>query len=180
MYLRGKAAGTAAAVFLSLSLPSQAGAYPASDGREAGDTLRLTLSEVFSRIETENKTMKMLRSAQEASDEGIRAAKNARLPELKAELNVSYIVDAFRTDRNLSNFTKAPATHFGNGFTREAQQVVYAGGAVNAGISIAESQAGLASARIDKSRQGLRLMTAGQCIDLFRIDNDIRVYKENI
>ena len=175
-----KAAGVAAAVFLSLSLPSKAGEYQASNVREAGDTLRLTLSEVFSRIETENRTMEMLRSAQEASDEGVKAARNARLPELNAELNVSYIGDAFLTDRDFSNFTKAPSPHFGNGFTLEAQQVVYAGGAVNAGIQIAEKQASLASAQIDKSRQGLRLMAAGQCIDLFRIDNNIKVYNENI
>ena len=179
-FRKSKAAETAVAVFLSLSLPSQASAFPASDGVTVGDTLRLTLSGVFSRIETENRTMAMLRSAQEASEEGIRAARNARLPEVNAELNVSYIGDAFLTDRNFSNFTKAPSPHFGNGFTLEAQQVVYAGGAVNAGIRIAENQAGLASAQIDKSRQGLRLMAAGQCIDLFRIDNDIKVYKENI
>lgn len=29
-------------------------------------------------------------------------------------------------DRNFSYFTKAPSSHFGNGFTLEAQQVVYA------------------------------------------------------
>ncbi len=179
-FRKSKAAETAVAVFLSMSLPSQAGTFPASDVRAAGDTLRLTLSEVFSRIETENRTMEMLRSAQEASDEGVKAARNARLPELNAELNVSYIGDAFLTDRNFSNFTKAQSPHFGNGFTLEAQQVVYAGGAVNAGIRIAEKQASLASAQIDKTRQGLRLMAAGQCIDLFRIDNDIRVYKKNI
>lgn len=98
------------------------------------DTLRLTLTDVFTRIEIENQTMSMLRSAQEAAEEGIKSAKNAKYPEINAELNVSYIGDGFLTDRDFSNFTKAPSPHLGNGFTLEAQQVVYAGGAVNAAV----------------------------------------------
>ena len=82
--------------------------------------------------------MTMLRTAQEAAKEGIKSAKNAKYPEINAELNVSYIGDCFLTDRDFSNYTKAPSPHFGNGFTLEAQQVVYAGGAVNAAVKMAE------------------------------------------
>lgn len=144
------------------------------------DTLRLTLTDVFTRIENENQTMSMLRTAQEAAEEGIKSAKNARYPEINAELNVSYIGDCFLTDRNFSNYTKAPSPHFGNGFTLEAQQVVYAGGAVNAAVRIAEHEGHMSEAVISKSRQGLRLMAAGEYLDLFRTDNSIKVYKENI
>lgn len=144
------------------------------------DTLRLTLTDVFTRIENENQTMSMLRTAQEAAEEGIKSAKNARYPEINAELNVSYIGDCFLTDRNLSNYTKAPSPHFGNGFTLEAQQVVYAGGAVNAAVKMAEHEGHMSEAVISKSRQGLRLMAAGEYLDLFRTDNSIKVYKENI
>lgn len=144
------------------------------------DTLRLTLTDVFSRIENVNQTMSMLRTAQEAAEEGIKSAKNARYPEINAELNVSYIGDSFLTDRNFSNYTKAPSPHFGNGFTLEAQQVVYAGGAVNAAVKMAEHEGHMSEAVISKSRQGLRLMAAGEYLDLFRTDNSIKVYKENI
>lgn len=144
------------------------------------DTLRLTLTDVFTRIENENQTMSMLRTAQEAAEEGIKSAKNARYPEINAELNVSYIGDSFLTDRNFSNYTKAPSPHFGNGFTLEAQQVVYAGGAVNAAVKMAEHEGHMSEAVISKSRQGLRLMAAGEYLDLFRTDNSIKVYKENI
>lgn len=189
MKMRTMAAESAVAVFLSMLLTASpqalAGNIDNNPQRQepAGaisDTLRLTLTDVFTRIENENHTMSMLRTAQEAAEEGIKSAKNARYPEINAELNVSYIGDSFLTDRNFSNYTKAPSPHFGNGFTLEAQQVVYAGGAVNAAVEMAEHEGHMSEAVISKSRQGLRLMAAGEYLDLFRTDNSIKVYKENI
>lgn len=189
MKMRTMATESAVAVFLSMLLTASpqalAGSIDNNPQRQepAGaisDTLRLTLTDVFTRIENENQTMSMLRTAQEAAEEGIKSAKNARYPEINAELNVSYIGDSFLTDRNFSNYTKAPSPHFGNGFTLEAQQVVYAGGAVNAAVKMAEHEGHMSAAVISKSRQGLRLMAAGEYLDLFRTDNSIKVYKENI
>ena len=180
---------SAVAVFLSMLLTASpqalAGSIDNNPQRQepagaTSDTLRLTLTDVFTRIENENQTISMLRTAQEAAEEGIKSAKNARFPEINAELNVSYIGDCFLTDRNFSNYTKAPSPHFGNGFTLEAQQVVYAGGAVNAAVKMAEHEGHMSEAVISKSRQGLRLMAAGEYLDLFRTDNSIKVYKENI
>lgn len=187
--MRTMATESAVAVFLSMLLTASpqalAGSIDNNPQRQepagaTSDTLRLTLTDVFTRIENENQTMSMLRTAQEAAEEGIKSAKNARYPEINAELNVSYIGDSFLTDRNFSNYTKAPSPHFGNGFTLEAQQVVYAGGAVNAAVEMAEHEGHMSEAVISKSRQGLRLMAAGEYLDLFRTDNSIKVYKENI
>ena len=189
MKMRTMATESAAAVFLSMLLTASpqalAGSIDNNPQRQepagaTSDTLRLTLTDVFTRIENENQTMSMLRTAQEAAEEGIKSAKNARYPEINAELNVSYIGDCFLTDRNFSNYTKAPSPHFGNVFTLEAQQVVYAGGAVNAAVKMAEHEGHMSEAVISKSRQGLRLMAAGEYLDLFRTDNSIKVYKENI
>ena len=187
--MRTMATESAVAVFLSMLLTASpqalAGSIDNNPQRQepagaTSDTLRLTLTDVFTRIENENQTMSMLRTAQEGAEEGIKSAKNARYPEINAELNVSYIGDCFLTDRNFSNYTKAPSPHFGNGFTLEAQQVVYAGGAVNAAVKMAEHEGHMSEAVISKSRQGLRLMAAGEYLDLFRTDNSIKVYKENI
>lgn len=187
--MKTMATESAVAVFLSMLLTASpqalAGSIDNNPQRQepagaTSDTLRLTLTDVFTRIENENQTMSMLRTAQEAAEEGIKSAKNARYPEINAELNVSYIGDSFLTDRNFSNYTKAPSPHFGNGFTLEAQQVVYAGGAVNAAVKMAEHEGHMSEAVISKSRQGLRLMAAGEYLDLFRTDNSIKVYKENI
>lgn len=189
MKMRTMATESAVAVFLSMLLTASpqalAGSIDNNPQRQepagaTSDTLRLTLTDVFTRIENENQTISMLRTAQEAAEEGIKSAKNARYPEINAELNVSYIGDCFLTDRNFSNYTKAQSPHFGNGFTLEAQQVVYAGGAVNAAVRMAEHEGHMSEAVISKSRQGLRLMAAGEYLDLFRTDNSIKVYKENI
>jgi len=147
---------------------------------ENPDTLRISIAEVFERIETSNRTMAVLRSAEEAAEEGVRVAKNQRLPELNLSLSFSYIGDAFLTDRDFSGFTWTESPHFGNGFTLDAQQVVYAGGAIDANVEMAGLQAEMALSQTMKSRQGLRLLAVGQYIDLYKIANNIKVYEESI
>lgn len=187
MKMRIIATEAAVAVFLSMPLYASPQSSPDENAIQQQemanvnkDTLQLTLTDVFTRIENENRTMAMLRTAQEAAEQGIRSAKDARYPEINAEVNVSYIGDSFLTDRNFSNYTKAPSPHFGNGFTLEAQQVVYAGGAVNAAVKMAEHEGRMSEAVISQSRQGLRLMAAGEYLDLFKTDNSIKVYEKNI
>lgn len=187
--MKMKIIATEAAVAVFLSMPLYARPQSGQDENAIQqqetanvnkDTLQLTLTDVFTRIENENRTMAMLRTAQEAAEQGIRSAKDARYPEINAEVNVSYIGDSFLTDRDFSNYTKAPSPHFGNGFTLEAQQVVYAGGAVNAAVKMAEHEGRMSEAVISQRRQGLRLMAAGEYLDLFRTDNSIKVYEKNI
>lgn len=187
MKMRIIATEAAVAVFLSMPLyacpqsgPDENAIQQQETANVNKDTLQLTLTDVFTRIENENRTMAMLRTAQEAAEQGIRSAKDARFPEINAEVNVSYIGDSFLTDRDFSNYTKAPSPHFGNGFTLEAQQVVYAGGAVNAAVKMAEHEGRMSEAVISQSRQELRLMAAGEYLDLFRTDNSIKVYEKNI
>lgn len=187
MKMRIIATEAAVAVFLSMPLyaspqsgPDENAIQQQETANVNKDTLQLTLTDVFTRIENENRTMAMLRTTQEAAEQGIRSAKDARYPEINAEVNVSYIGDSFLTDRDFSNYTKAPSPHFGNGFTLEAQQVVYAGGAVNAAVKMAEHEGRMSEAVISQSRQGLRLMAAGEYLDLFRTDNSIKVYEKNI
>ena len=187
MKMRIIAAEAAVAVFLSMPLyaspqsgPDENAIQQQETANVNKDTLQLTLTDVFTRIENENRTMAMLRTAQEAAEQGIKSAKDARYPEINAEVNVSYIGDSFLTDRDFSNYTKAPSPHFGNGFTLEAQQVVYAGGAVNAAVKMAEHEGRMSEAVISQSRQGMRLMAAGEYLDLFRTDNSIKVYEKNI
>lgn len=187
MKMRIIATEAAVAVFLSMPLyaspqtgPDENAIQQQERANVNKDTLQLTLTDVFTRIENENRTMAMLRTAQEAAEQGIKSAKNARYPEINAEVNVSYIGDSFLTDRDFSNYTKAPSPHFGNGFTLEAQQVVYASGAVNAAVKMAEHEGRMSEAVISQSRQGLRLMAAGEYLDLFRTDNSIKVYEKNI
>lgn len=144
------------------------------------DSLSLGIEDIFRMIDSGNRTVRMMTTAVDAAGEGVKAAKEARLPDVNMSVNVSYIGDAFLTDRDFSGVTRTDSPHFGNGFTVDASQVIYAGGALKAGIELAEQGLARSTAELDKSRQGLRLMAAGQYLDLYRICNDIKVYEENI
>jgi outer membrane protein len=150
------------------------------DGTSGKDSLALKLEEVFGMIESGNNTLKMLRTATQAAEEGVRTAKNAMLPDLDASVSVSYNGDAFLSDRDFSNITRAETPHFGNGFTIDATQVVYAGGVLKAGVEMADLNLKRSNVQLDQTRQSLRLVAAGQYLDLYRIGNSIKVYEENI
>lgn len=164
---------------MMFAAPENARAEEITD--DAGrDSLSLGMEDIFRMLDSGNRTIRMLRTAVDAAGEGVKAAKEARLPDVDASMNVSYIGDAFLTDRDFSGFTRLASPHFGNGFTVDARQVIYAGGAVKAGIELAEHGLDRSVTELDKSRQGLRLMAAGQYLDLYRINNSIKVYQENI
>ena len=150
------------------------------DGTSGKDSLALELEEVFGMIESGNNTLKMLRTATQAAEEGVRTAKNAMLPDLDASVSVSYNGDAFLSDRDFSNITRAETPHFGNGFTIDATQVFYAGGVLKAGVEMADLNLKRSNVQLDQTRQSLRLVAAGQYLDLYRIGNSIKVYEENI
>ena len=69
---------------------------------------------------------------------------------------------------------------FGNNFAFQAQQVVYAGGAINAGIRLAELGKQQAEVGVKLTRQQARFIALGQYLDLYKIDNRIKVYEKNI
>lgn len=169
----------AAVSAMMFAAPENARMEEGTDGVDR-DSLSLGIEDIFKMLDSGNRTIRMLRTAVDAAGEGVKAAKEARLPDVDASANVSYIGDAFLTDRDFSGFTRLTSPHFGNGFTVDARQVIYAGGAVKAGIELAGHGLARSTTELDKSRQGLRLMAAGQYLDLYRINNSIKVYQENI
>ena len=70
--------------------------------------------------------------------------------------------------------------HFGNSFAFEAQQVIYSGGAINSGIRQAELGKLLAELDLQKNIQEIRFLLAGHYLDIYRLDNQIRVLEKNI
>jgi len=70
--------------------------------------------------------------------------------------------------------------HFGNSFALEAQQVVYAGGAIDAGIRMAELQRDMAVVGQRQSSNAQRFMALGQYLDLYKIQNRMQVVEQNI
>ena len=70
--------------------------------------------------------------------------------------------------------------HFGNNFALEAQQVIYAGGAISSGIRQAELGKLLAELGLRKNVQDVRFLLAGHYLNLYKLDNQIRVLEKNI
>ncbi len=140
----------------------------------------LTIGQLFQKIEDNNRQLRASRSGVESASLGIDAAKSQRLPDLDASLSFSYIGNALLTDRDFSNAQGLSSPHFGNNFAFQAQQVVYAGGAVDAGIRLAELGKQQAEAAVRLTRQQARFVALGQYLDLFKADNQIKVYEKNI
>ena len=140
----------------------------------------LTVDEMFRLADTNSKQLRPLVSGLQEAEEGIRVAKSNRLPDLNANVSVSYLGDGFITDRDFSNFTNAPIPHLGNNFAFEASQVVFAGGAIKHGIGMAELQRDMARLQVDDKRNALHFMLIGYYLDLYKCRNMRLVLDENI
>lgn len=140
----------------------------------------MTISQLFQKVEDNSKSLRTSLSGVEAAHLGIESAKSKKLPDLDASLSFSYIGNALITDRNFSNVHGLKSPHFGNNFSFQAQQVVYAGGAINAGIKLAELGKQQAEVGVKLTRQQIRFIALGQYLDLYKIDNRIKVYEKNI
>ena len=140
----------------------------------------MTISQLFQKVEDNSKSLRTSLTGVEAAHLGIEAAKSKKLPDLDASLSFSYIGNALMTDRDFSNVHGLKSPHFGNNFAFQAQQVVYAGGAINAGIKLAELGKQQAEVGVKLTRQQIRFIALGQYLDLYKIDNRIKVYEKNI
>ena len=141
---------------------------------------KLTVSELFSLVETGSTQLKAQKQGEVVASQGIEVAKRQRLPEINSSLSASFIGNVVMTDRELGDVHGYSSPHFGNSFALEAQQVVYAGGAIDAGIRMAELQSEQASLLTTERRQQLRFLALSQYLDIFKIDNRLRVFDENI
>lgn len=151
---------------------------PVSQNANKGTAM--SIAQLFDKIEENSKSLVTAKTGVEAANLGIGSAKSKKLPDLDASLSFSYIGNALLTDRDFSNVHGLSSPHFGNNFAFNAQQVVYAGGAINAGIKLAELGKQQAEVGVKLTRQQMRFIALGQYLDLYKIDNRIKVYEKNI
>lgn len=141
---------------------------------------KMTIGELFTLVESGSKTLRMQKSGVDVSARGIEEAKSKRLPDVGASLQMSYNGNVVMTDRDFGNVKGFSQPHFGNSFALEAQQVVYAGGAIDAGIRLAELQKSMSENAVVLTRNQQRFLALGQYLDLYKLDNGIKVYESNI
>ena len=130
--------------------------------------------------QTGSKTLRMQKTGVDVAIRGIEEARSRRLPDINASLAASYNGNVLMTDRDFGNARGLSQPHFGNSFALEAQQVVYAGGAISSGIRLAELQRAQSENAVEMTRNQMRFIALGQYLELLKLENGIKVYDSNI
>lgn len=138
------------------------------------------IEEMFRLADENSKSIQTYRTGKEVADENLKAAKAQRLPDISASLSGSYWGNGKLWDRDFSNATKIDMPHWGNNFALEAQQVVYAGGAISSGIELAELEKQLAEMDWQKNRQDIRFLLVGHYLNLYKLHNQIEALHKNL
>ncbi|HIX87164.1 MAG TPA: TolC family protein, partial [Candidatus Parabacteroides intestinigallinarum] len=143
-------------------------------------TRQMGIEELFRLADEQSKSIQTYRTGKEAAEEALKAAKAQRLPDVNVSLSASYWGNGKLWDRDFGNAMTVDMPHFGNNFAWEAQQVVYAGGAISSGIRQAELGKLLAELDLQKNVQEIRFLLVGHYLNLYKLDNQIRVLQKNM
>ena len=173
------------------------GAFCVPIGAQERAVQTMTLTTLYDLADQQSQKVRVSEVALRAADEGVAAAKSALLPSVNLSLQGSYTGNAFMLSRGFSgNGTtdyivpgvgiipvangKQDTPHWGNSFTAQVSQVVYAGGAIRSGIRMAELGKEMAELDVEKNRQEVRFLLTGYYLDLCKLDNQIEVVRQNI
>lgn len=140
----------------------------------------LSIEDLFVLADERSSSVRVSRSGAEAADEAVGAARAARLPDVNVSVSASYLGDGTLWDRDFRGVTGISMPHFGNNFALEAEQVVYAGGAINGGIELARLGKVAADLGVERSRQDVRFLLVGYYLNLYKLNNQIIVLHKNL
>lgn len=157
----------------------------------------VTLTTLYDLADRQSQKVRVSEVALRVADEGVAAAKSALLPSVDLSLQGSYTGNAFMLSRGFSSSGmtdyivpgvgtvpvangKQDTPHWGNSFTAQVSQVVYAGGAIRSGIRMAELGKEMAELDVEKNRQEVRFLLTGYYLDLCKLDNQMEVVRQNI
>ncbi|MGM9699514.1 MAG: TolC family protein [Prevotella sp.] len=141
---------------------------------------KMTLDELYQLAEEQSQSIKTFKTAVESATQGVKAAKAQRLPDIGASLSVGYLGDGLLSDRDFSDWQHIDNPHPTNNFALRAQQVVYSGGAITSGISLAELGKSMAELDWKKNRQEIRFIITAHYLDLCKLQNSQRVVEDNL
>ena len=143
-------------------------------------TRQMGIEELFRLADEQSKSIQTYRTGAEAAGEALKVAKAQRLPDVNVSLSASYWGNGKLWDRDFGNAMTVDMPHFGNNFALEAQQVIYAGGAISSGIKQAEIGKALAELDLQKNVQEIRFLLVGHYLNVYKLDNQIRVLQKNM
>ncbi|MDY4871757.1 TolC family protein [Phocaeicola faecicola] len=140
----------------------------------------LTIEEMFWIADSNSTELQLRRLRMSEAEQGIRIAKNDRLPSVGAQVELNYIGDGVMTERDFSGGIHADMPHWGNTFVVKASQVIYAGGEISRGIERSRLEAEAAGHEYCITQQDLRFLLLGYYLDLFQLNNQRTVYERNV
>ncbi len=140
----------------------------------------LSVDSLFSLIDDRSRTIRLKTLCADEATAGNSEARSNRLPQLNASLSVGYLGNGYLTDRDFGGGMTVHNPHSANNFAIEAMQLIYSGGAVSAGIRMADLNTRMARLDLEESRQQVRFLLLGWLIDLQCLHNRRHVIDENI
>lgn len=146
----------------------------------ANNEVALPIDSLLPRIELHNADLRSSRARHAADLQGIEVARAARLPQIDASLQLSYLGDGTILDRDFSNAMRDKLPHFSNSLSVNLYQPVYHGGAISAGIQLATETARLSAIAIDQQRDASMLQVLDAYFNLLKMRNLRQVLTENI
>lgn len=156
-----------------------------------------SLQQLYELADQQSQQIIVSKTGLQAASEAVAAAKSAMLPSVSLGLSGSYTGNVMLMSRGFSTSGtsdvivaglgpqqvpngKQDTPHWGNSFTAQASQVVYAGGGITAGIRMAELGEELARLDVEKQRQDVRFLITGYYLDLYKLSNQQQVIDQNI
>lgn len=146
----------------------------------AQNTLKMTIGDLFARIEQSNIEVKAARKGVEISKQLEKEAKAKRLPDIGVDLGVNYLGDGIVLDRNFANPTRSPMPHLGNSLLLSLYQPLYAGGEITADIQKSKYQTQIASTDLNIVTDKMKMEVLDCFLNLLKYKNLLTVYDENI
>lgn len=140
----------------------------------------LTLEHMFTLADENSKTIQVENVARSEAQQAVRVAQNGRLPDIELSLSASYLGNGCLMDRDFTNGQNIKMPHFGNNLAIKATQLIYGGGVVNTGIAMAKLKEEMASVNMEATRSRVRFMLTGFYLDLYKLQNVLKVYDRNI
>lgn len=149
-------------------------------GSYAQEQKALTLEQIFALADENSKVLKIEDAAVSVAKQGVKVARNGYLPDIDISLSGSYLGNGCLTDRDFSNGQNIKMPHWGNNFAVQASQLIYGGGAVSNNIAMAKLQEDMAGVNREAARSRIRFMLTGFYLDLYKLQNVLKVYEQNI
>lgn len=140
----------------------------------------LTVEELFSLVKKNHPTLKTNKTDIAIANQNVAIAKNQLLPQINTSLQATYLGDVNIIDKDFSTSTRVGMPHFGNRFSVDATQLIWKGNAVRNGIKTQTLREQLATLSYELSEQNIKLLVLSYYLDLYKLNNQEDVYRNNI